>query len=65
METKLKEIRKLRCMTQAELAQKAGINRVTVARYELGVSVPGTANLVKLADALNVSTEELIVRKAG
>lgn len=57
--TKLKAIRERRALTQEELALKAGINRVTLARIETGAEpYPGTVR--KLADALAVEPGELM-----
>lgn len=65
MKTKLREIRKSRGLTQAELAEMTEINRVTIARYELGNIKPGAENLVKLIAALQCTADELLQQKAG
>ena len=65
MANNLHEIRKSRGMTQAELARETGINRVTIARYELGLINPGSENLIKLMAALRCSADELLQKKAG
>jgi putative transcriptional regulator len=46
-------------LTQAELAEKVGVTRKTVNTVENGVFVPSTILALKLAQALNVSVEEL------
>jgi repressor LexA len=38
------------------------ISRITLARYETGVIEPGAFALSRIADALNVSTDELLCR---
>jgi XRE family transcriptional regulator, aerobic/anaerobic benzoate catabolism transcriptional regulator len=56
----LKRIRESRLLTQRELAEKAGISQVTVARIETG---PGRAQLStvrKLAAALECEPIELV-----
>ncbi len=61
MENKLKTIRKEKNMSQAELAEKSGVSRATIANIERGAQVEilvGTA--AKLANALNVSVSEVI-----
>lgn len=59
----LKELRKLRGMTQLELAEKSGVNPRQIRRVELGTSKIENITLVnakKLADALDVQIEELL-----
>lgn len=65
MERNLKNIRKQRGLTQRELAEKAGISRITIARYETGVTTPGSINLFRLAKALECTAEEIMMQKAG
>ena len=60
MTYKLLEIRRLRGMTQTELAQAAQIHRVTIAKYEAGQCVPSVDRAVRLANALGVTVDELI-----
>ena len=55
------EIRKLRDITQQELAEKVGVSQSYVARWETGRSQPRPKALEKIADALSVSVEELLV----
>lgn len=47
-------------MTQAELAKKAGMQQSTLARLESGNTSPRKATLVKLANAMDISVEQLI-----
>jgi transcriptional regulator with XRE-family HTH domain len=45
----------------AELAEKTGLNRVTIGRYESGVDTnPGLESLAKLAEALGVEVSNLV-----
>lgn len=44
------EIRKQLELTQEELAEKLGVNRNTVSRWELGTSRPSAENLIALND---------------
>ncbi|HEY3115815.1 MAG TPA: helix-turn-helix transcriptional regulator [Chloroflexota bacterium] len=66
---RLKNIRERRALTQQDLAERAGVNRVTVARLEGGVDQPLPGTVRKLADALGVAPEELMdqadLEKAG
>lgn len=55
----IKKYRKLAKMTQEELAEKIGANRVTIARYENGNYLPSVPAIHALADALGV-TESIL-----
>ena len=46
--------------TQRELAEEIGVTVVTVSRYIHGDRVPKATMLVKIADALGVTTDQLI-----
>ena len=60
MVANLKQIRMSRLMTQAELANATGINRVTIAKYEAGTMDPTIEKAKKLADTLGVTIDELV-----
>ncbi len=49
-----------RTMTQMDLANKTGIQSTAISHYEHGRNEPSLGNLIKLADALGVSIDELI-----
>lgn len=55
----VKSIRKSRGMTQAELADKAGVAQAYVAQIE-GGRTPSLETLVNLAEALNVPPDLLL-----
>jgi mRNA interferase RelE/StbE len=55
----LRVYRDLRGLTQASLAEKAGVNRVTVAEIETGRKQGSVATLRALAQALGVALDEL------
>jgi transcriptional regulator with XRE-family HTH domain len=55
----LKHVRQRKALTQQQLADRAGVNRVTVARIEAGKDEPFPTTLRKLADALGVEPETL------
>lgn len=57
---RLKEIREAKGWTQDDLADAAGMNRVTIAKYESGRIEPKSASLSKLAAALEVGTDVLL-----
>ena len=56
---KIKSLRKLKKWTQAELAEKVGIEPVSIARIETGLNFPKEENLVSIANALNIEVSEL------
>ena len=55
----LVQMRKLLFMTQEELAEKVGVTRQAVAKWESGDSLPDLEKSKLLAEALNVSLDEL------
>ena len=58
-ESPLRVYRDLRGLTQAALAEKAGVNRVTVAEIENGRKQGSIASLRALAGALGVALDDL------
>jgi transcriptional regulator with XRE-family HTH domain len=50
--------RRLR-LTQGELGQRIGVSRNMIHRYENGHVTPHKKTLIRLAKALNTTTEEL------
>lgn len=58
-ESSLRVYRDLRMMTQAALARKACVSRVTVAEIEIGRKQGSIATLRALSDALGVSLDDL------
>ena len=61
MDNKLKTIRKERNMSQAELAEKSGVSRATIANIERGIQVEILlSTATKLANALDVNVSEVI-----
>lgn len=65
MVANLKDIREQRGLTQEALARATNIHRVTIAKYETGEVDPKIENALKLAEALGVTVDELIGKKAG
>ncbi|MFL6659779.1 MAG: helix-turn-helix transcriptional regulator [Massilia sp.] len=59
LRTTLKVQRAMRDLTQADLADLAGITRKSVNAIEMGHMVPSTILALKLARALNVTVETL------
>ena len=59
---RLREVRLERGITQEQLAEMADISRVMIGRYETTDQLPALDTLVRLADALGVSTDYLLGR---
>lgn len=59
---RIRDLRKARGFNQDELAELASLNRVTVAKYESGKVEPGAMALSRIANALEVSADELLGR---
>ena len=56
----LRTLRKARGKTQADLAAKAGIHRITLLQIELGRSKPDFDTLERLAKALGTPMSRLV-----
>lgn len=52
--------RKRQGLTQEELAKKMGVSQVAVSKWESGVTRPNTSLLVKLAEVLECTVDELL-----
>ena len=57
---KLVQLRKSRNLTQEQLAEKLGVSRQAVSRWEAGDSTPDMINLLGLCDLFGVSADYLI-----
>lgn len=57
---RLKTIRKIKGLTQKELAEKVGVERATIAGYETNRSNPNFEILIKISKVLNISSDYLI-----
>lgn len=56
----LYSLRKEKCMTQQELADRLGLTNKAISKWETGEAFPETAQLVPLADVFGVSVDELL-----
>ena len=56
---RLKETRTAADLTQAQLAERAGVSRKTINTVENGVFVPSTLLALRLAKALGTTVEAL------
>jgi transcriptional regulator with XRE-family HTH domain len=57
---KLKEVRTRRLLTQVQLADKSGVNQVTIARIERNKVDPRFSTIRRLAEALDVDPTKLV-----
>lgn len=62
MPIRLKELRKLRKMTQQRLAIELNMNQNTISRYESGDREADYQTLIRFADFFNVSIDYLLER---
>jgi len=57
---RITELREKQNITKAELSRKAGLKQPMITNYEAGTSDPSATVVVKLAEALNTSTDYLL-----
>lgn len=61
----IREARQLKGITQEQLAKMLGITQGAVAQWENGLTHPSFEMLPKVAEALGLTVDELIGKKAG
>ena len=59
-EEKLMALRKKAAMSQEDLADRLGVSRQAISRWELGTTLPDAPNLLKLSDLFGVSIDYLL-----
>lgn len=59
----IKEARKLKCLTQRELAEKLNISDKTVSKWETGNGLPDVGLMLPLCGLLDISVNELLSGK--
>ena len=57
---RIQSLRKAKGMSQEELADKVGVSRQAVSKWESGASDPSTTNLMALAKLFGVEAEDLL-----
>ena len=57
---RLASLRKEKGYSQEELAEKLGVSRQAVSKWENGEASPDTANLIALAELYDISLDELV-----
>ena len=60
MFSKIRKIRRAKDLTQWQLAEKAGVSRASIARYEANLTTPTVDQLNKVAKALDTTIDDLI-----
>jgi len=65
MEIRLRELRERKFLTQDELAERTGMTRANISRLENGLQRPRISTVRKLATALGVEPDDLIVWEVG
>lgn len=60
---RIRALRQQRGLNQEQLAELANLNRVTVAKYESGRVEPGAQALARIADAMDVTVDEILGRQ--
>ena len=60
---KIKEYRIKRGLTQAQLAEQLGVTPQAISKWEKGTGYPDLSAICPLADALNITTDELLEHK--
>lgn len=61
----LKKLRKEKKLTQTELASKLNISQKSYSNWESGKAEPTLDNIIKLANILDTTTDELLGRKVS
>ena len=56
---KISEVRKLKKMTQKELAERLNVSDKVISKWETGKSLPDVETMLKLSEVLDVSISEL------
>lgn len=55
-----KKARIVQGLTQVELAKKLGVSSVAVSKWERGTGLPNVKRMKEVADALNLTVNELL-----
>ena len=63
MSSNLKRLREQQALSLTDLAQKSGVNRITIHRIENGKQKPMPRTIRKLAEALQVNVKDLTSRR--
>jgi len=58
---KIKEYRKIKDLTQENLGEKAGLHYTYIGQVERGEKEPSLKSLIKIANALGVNVDKLLI----
>ena len=58
---KLKTLRRQHGLTQEQLAEKLGVSRQALSKWESDASIPDTENIIRLARLFDVTTDHLLL----
>lgn len=58
---KLKTLRRQHRLTQEQLAEKLGVSRQALSKWESDASVPDTENIIRLAHLFDITTDHLLL----
>ena len=61
----LVDLRKYHAMSQEELAERIGVSRQTLSKYETGESLPDIEKCKALADVFGITVDDLISKSQG
>ena len=61
---KIVRLRKSNGMSQEELADKLGVSRQAISRWEMGTAMPDATNILQLSRLFQVTTDYLLNTKA-
>lgn len=61
--TNMRRLRKAKHISQSVIAEKLNVSQRTISHYENGTCQPSIEGLIKLADLLEVSIDELVGHK--
>ena len=60
LEEQIKHYRKQAGLSQEKMAEKIGVSRQAITKWENGTEIPDIANLMAIADLLQISVDELL-----
>lgn len=65
LSTNLKLLRKVRKMSQEDVAQELGLTRSSYSGYENGVAEPGIGNMIRMSRFFKISLDDLVKQDLG
>ncbi len=62
---RIRQLREERGLSQREFAELIGVVVMQINRYERGLNVPSVETVVKMAQALHISADQLLMGRGG